>query len=105
MKSVILVLSTALAMAMTPTMANAAVQVPSGSTAVEEASPPQVEADRPQGGAGLPARGAPPRTMRAQWPVFALFSVSWVAIVVYLIATGRRAERLAGELEAWEGRR
>lgn len=54
---------------------------------------------------GLPPRAAPPATMRAQWPVFLLFAVTWIGIVGYLVATGRRASRLAEDLAAREVRR
>lgn len=47
---------------------------------------------------GLPPRAVAPRTMEAHWPVFALFAVSWVGIIGYLIATGRRSARLAAAL-------
>ncbi|HEX6926202.1 MAG TPA: CcmD family protein [Longimicrobiaceae bacterium] len=105
MKGAIIALLTALALATTPTMGNAAPQLPSAAPAAEQGPAVQAESDGPQEPTGLPPRAAPPRTMHAQWPVFGLFAVTWVAIIGYLIATGRRAERLAGELEVWEARR
>ena len=44
---------------------------------------------------GLPRRAPEPRTMRAQWPVFALLAVSWIGIVAYLLVIGRRSRRIA----------
>ena len=53
----------------------------------------------------LPPRPAPPRTMADLWPVFLLFVFSWVGIIAYLLASGRRVARLAARLERWEGER
>ena len=44
---------------------------------------------------GLPRRAPEPRTMKAQWPVFALLAVSWIGIVAYLLVIGRRSRRIA----------
>lgn len=72
--------------------------------AAAEASPtPPGVAEQPSD--GLPQRAAPPVTMRAQWPVFVLFALTWIGIVGYLVATGRRAARLADDLAAREVRR
>lgn len=51
---------------------------------------------------GLPPRPAPPRTMEAHWPVFALFALSWVGIISFLIVTGRRSARLVSSLQEQE---
>ena len=48
---------------------------------------------------GLPRRAPEPRTMKAQWPVFALLAVSWVGIVAYLLVIGRRSRRIAELVE------
>ena len=50
-------------------------------------------------GSGLPRRAPPPRTMKDQWPVFAMLAVSWIGIVVYLLVIGRRSRRLAELVE------
>lgn len=56
-------------------------------------------------GSGLPRRAVPPPTMAAQWPIFALFAATWVAIVGYLLLSGRKVSRLAGRLaEREDGR-
>lgn len=52
----------------------------------------------------LPPRPAPPRTMAALWPVFALFVASWLAIIAYLLVSGRRVAQLAARFEELEGR-
>lgn len=53
---------------------------------------------------GMPRSAAPPRTMEAYWPVFALFAVSWIGISAFLLMTGRRSARLAEALDGREAR-
>lgn len=53
---------------------------------------------------GLPRRAAPPRTMEAHWPIFALFVASWIGIAVFLLLTGRRSARLVATLREREVR-
>lgn len=51
---------------------------------------------------GLPPRAIPPRTMAGHWPMFALFVATWIAIVGYLLISGRKVSRLAARLAALE---
>lgn len=101
-----LVMAFVLAAMSAPPVAPAAAQV----RADEPAAPAVVETEAvapAEVGAGftLPPRPAPPRTMEALWPVFVLFVVSWLGIIVYLLAGGRRVARLAARFEELEGER
>ena len=74
-----------------------AVQPPAG-----QARPETRGEEAPAAGAvtsGLPRRAPEPRTMKAQWPVFALLAVSWLGIVAYLLVIGRRSRRIAELVE------
>jgi CcmD family protein len=86
--------------------------LPSVSAEVDAAQvdqPPQAQGvpdatggEAPAAGAvrsGLPRRAPEPRTMKAQWPVFALLAASWLGIVAYLLVIGRRSRRLAELVE------
>jgi hypothetical protein len=53
---------------------------------------------------GLPARTPPPRTMKAYWPVFVVLAGSWIGIIGFLLASGRRAGRLAERVAGLEER-
>lgn len=56
------------------------------------------------GGSGLPARTPPPRTMSDRWPVFAVFTVVWLALVGYTLSFNGRLKRIAAGLAANETR-
>ena len=49
---------------------------------------------------GLPARAAPPRTLRAHWHVFAAFAVAWILLFGYALTLGGRFGRLEREIQA-----
>jgi CcmD family protein len=49
-------------------------------------------------GTGLPQRAPPPRTLRAFWPVFAGFAVTWVGIVIYTLTFSGRLRRVGDEI-------
>lgn len=72
---------------------------------LEEPTTLQPAAPPPTVGRGLPPRAAPPRTMAAHWPMFALFAATWVAIVGYLVLSGRKVSRLAARVAEQEGGR
>lgn len=55
-------------------------------------------------GSGLPARTPPPRTMSDQWPVFAAFTLVWLALVGYTLSFNGRLKRIAASLAAEETR-
>jgi len=52
---------------------------------------------------GIPRRAPQPRTMAAEWPVYAAFSLTWVGIVAYMLVIGRRSRRVAAAVERLEG--
>lgn len=59
----------------------------------------------PQLDFGLPEREPPPRTLRDQWPVFALLSLFWLAIVGYALTFKGKLQRLEEKLTAEAGAR
>jgi len=54
---------------------------------------------------GLPQRAAPPRTMAGQWPIFVMFSVTWIGLIGYFLAGIGRSRKLAERLIALEEER
>jgi CcmD family protein len=68
---------------------------------VEERVDPGATA--PETSSGLPARAAPPRTLRAYWHVFVAFAIAWVLLFGYTVALGRRFARIERELESMGG--
>ena len=63
----------------------------------EAPAPAMTAAQEP---AGLPAREAPPRTLRAYWHVFIAFAVTWLLLFGYVLWLGRRVNRLDRTLAA-----
>lgn len=54
----------------------------------------------PVGGASaLPAREAPPRSLRAYWHVFIAFAIAWVLLFGYVVLIARRSRRLEEQLD------
>lgn len=47
---------------------------------------------------GLPVQPAPPRTLRAQWHVYAAFAVAWLLLFGYALSLGRRFRKLEEEV-------
>ena len=74
--------------------------LPMGAPAQAPPFPP-VEQVAPQ--SGLPARQAPPRTLRAYWHVFVAFAVAWILLFGYALSLGRRFARLERDIQALGG--
>jgi hypothetical protein len=68
-------------------------------TQAPPASPPATSSS------GLPRRPPDPRTLAEYWPVFAGFSLTWAAIVGYLVLLGRPFSRTARAIHLLEERR
>jgi CcmD family protein len=47
----------------------------------------------------LPARQAPPRTLRAYWHVFIAFAIAWGLLFGYVVLIARRSRRLEEQLD------
>lgn len=47
----------------------------------------------------LPAREAPPRSLRAYWHVFIAFAIAWVLLFGYVVLIARRSRRLEEQLD------
>ena len=65
---------------------------PAAAQVVTEAPAPAMTAG--QEPERLPAREAPPRTLRAYWHVFIAFAVTWLLLFGYVLWLGRRVSRL-----------
>jgi len=65
--------------------------------ATPSAAPTEAVAAAAQAGA-LPARPAPPRTLRDHWHVFVAFSLAWLLLFGYVVSVGRRFARVEEEL-------
>lgn len=93
------------AAAQEPLSDTVAAEMAGEAAAVQTAQTAQTAQSQQPVGSGLPRRAVPPPTMAAQWPIFALFAATWVAIVGYLLLSGRKVSRLAGRLaEREDGR-
>lgn len=53
-----------------------------------------------QPASGLPARQAPPRTLRAYWHVFVAYALAWALLFGYVVHVARKFGRVERELEA-----
>lgn len=75
---------------------------PAEATAAEAAAPAAVQpsAAAQPAPTGLPRRAPEPPTMAEFWWVFAAFALTWVGIVGYFLALGRRSKRIARALHA-----
>jgi CcmD family protein len=47
----------------------------------------------------LPAREAPPRSLRAYWHVFIAFAIAWGLLFGYVVLIARRSRRLEEQLD------
>lgn len=77
---------------------------PAGATpapAASAAAAPQA-VQQPAAG-GLPARPAPPRTLRDHWHVFVAFALAWVLLFGYVVSLGRRFARVERDLQRLGG--
>ena len=50
-------------------------------------------------GSALPAREAPPRSLRAYWHVFIAFAIAWGLLFGYVVMIARRSRRLEEQLD------
>ena len=80
----------------------AATPVLSGAAPPVGASPVAPETGRVVAG-GLPARPAPPRTLRDHWHVFVAFALAWVLLFGYVVSLGRRFARVERDLQRLGG--
>ena len=83
--------------------APAAAQTPDAAPApsVEQTEANQAEVptyQEPSGTSGLPARAAPPRTLRAYWHLFGAFAITWILLFGYALSVGSRMARLDEEV-------
>ncbi|MQA90827.1 MAG: hypothetical protein GEU90_11400 [Gemmatimonas sp.] len=92
----VLALSTSVPVASASRIQSDASTVLSATVALQDA--PTDAAAAVQGSTGLPQRAPDPRTLEAYWPVFAVFALTWIAIVGYWLTFGRRVLRIADEL-------
>lgn len=74
-----------------------------GAQEVPTAQPVQVTG--PEAGSGLPQRPPDPRTLGEYWPVFALFSLTWLGIVAYFLSLGKPLARTARSVQQLDGER
>lgn len=70
-------------------------QVPAGGYAPAETSTAVVA---PAQSGGLPARPAPPRTLRDHWHVFIAFALAWLLLFGYVVSVGRRFAKVEEEI-------
>jgi CcmD family protein len=91
MRRIRIVLIALLALLAAPSVARAQADTGAATTTYEPA---------PAGAAStLPAREAPPRSLRAYWHVFIAFAIAWGLLFGYVVLIARRSRRLEEQLD------